>query len=328
MRPLPLATRTTTPGLTAARVAIVYVNGTFNVTIAGLIVDGSLANVSSGGCLPYFSGIYFSNSSGTIVHNSVRFIEQPGGLFGCQHVLAIYADNSNGASESVLIEANSVHDFQKNGITVAGVGLTATVTGNTVVGVGPSLLIAQNGIQFGPDATGTVTSNNVSGVVYSPCVSPTDGSCSSGSSTGILVYEPDVPARGSSVTVSKNILGQSQGAVYTYYDGYYGSPDASCTITQNQVSDTLVYDGIGAGFSNNTISSNTVINSAESGIALYAGGNTVSSNTIIEAPVGVLIAASANSAPTGNKDVDVVQAVQTAIPTPGMQTHRAQPFHK
>jgi parallel beta-helix repeat protein len=303
-------------------VAILYISGV-TTTVSGLIIDGSLANTNFG-CGTDFIGIYLSSASGTIAHNVARFIEEPPGLEGCQNTLAIYADMLAGGTHSVTIEANSVHDFDKNGITVGGVGLTAAITGNTVVGLGPTALTAQNGIQFGPDGSGTISGNIVSGFVYSPCISPTDGSCDNGSATGILPYDPDA-ASGTSLTITKNTIGQSQGGIYTYYDGEYGSSDATYSITQNEVSDTLVFDGIGVGSSNSTVTGNTVVNSAESGIALYSSPNTVNANTIIEAPVGILIAAAGNPAPSSNKAIDVVQAVQTAIPS-AAHFRQAKPF--
>ena len=316
-------------------VAILYVAGTIGVTVSGLIIDGSLASPNLG-CGTDYIGIYFSGASGTIVHNAVRFIEEPPTLFGCQNTLAVYADNLNGGSNNpgsntVAIQSNSVHDFGKNGITVSGRGLSATIAGNTVVGVGPTALTAQNGIQFGPYGTGAITGNNVSGVVYSICDSPTDGSCSQGSATGILLYDADAGAGNApAVSVTKNIVGQSQGGIYTFYDGYMsqGSPSAAYSITSNQISDTLVFDGIGLQSNGDTVSGNTIVNSAESGIAFNSGNNSANSNTIIEAVSGILIAAAGNSVPTGNKDIDVVQPVQTAIAPPGRDVRRVQPVRR
>ena len=52
----------------------------------------------------------------------------------------------------VNITNNSVRNYDKNGITVSGPGTggpNATVSGNTVVGLGATTVIAQNGIQIG-----------------------------------------------------------------------------------------------------------------------------------------------------------------------------------
>ncbi len=289
--------------------AIVYVEGV-NATVSGFIIDGSLAFSGLTNCSEDVLGIYYSNASGTIVHNAVRYIEQSASGFGCQVGLGIFADNPGGAANTVVIEANSVHDFQKNGITVHDTGLTGTVVGNTVLGIGPTPLIAQNGIEFAYGSTGSVTDNNASGFVYTPCVSTTNCSYSS---TGVLIYDS------TGVTMSGNTLGQSQGAIFVYVADDMNNPlPGNCTITKNAVSDTLVFDGIGVQATTNTIggsstAGNTVVNSGESGIALYASGNTVSYDTIIEAPVGVLMTV-ANPTPTGDKYIDVVTAVQNSLP--------------
>ncbi len=114
----------------------------------------------------------------------MKFIELSAGCFGDQTGLAINFSHPGGGSNTVTNAANSVRDFQKNGITGGDTGLTANLTGNTVSGIGPTPLIAQNGIQTVPGEMGKITSNVVGEVVYSTC---TVGICSY-SSTGILMY--------------------------------------------------------------------------------------------------------------------------------------------
>src|ERR1019366_6592549 len=83
---------------------------------------------------------------------------------GTQHGVAIYfafEGNSTGT-----IKNNTVTNYQKGGITVNGPGSSATISGNTVTGFGPVDFIAQNGIQIGFGATGTVTNNTVTGNEY------------------------------------------------------------------------------------------------------------------------------------------------------------------
>ncbi len=81
---------------------------------------------------------------------------------GTQHGVGIYF--TNGASGD--ISGNSVSAYQKGGIVVNGDGTTATVTGNTVTGLGPVDFIAQNGIQVSRGAVATVRGNDISGNFY------------------------------------------------------------------------------------------------------------------------------------------------------------------
>ena len=283
--------------------AIVYVNGVSNVTISGLIIDGSQANLSALGCGQEFYGIYYSNSAGLITHNAVRFIELPPSLFGCQTGLAIFADNGSGASNNVTIQTNSVHDYQKNGITVDGAGLNTTVTGNTVAGIGPTALTAQNGIQISDGATGTVSSNNVSSLLYTLC--PDIADCTY-ATTGILIYDSV------GVIITGNTVEQTQGAIYAYSDAT--PPTLNNVITSNKVSNSQVFDGIAVYGDGSTISSNTIVNSSESGVNFLGNSNKASGNTVIEAPVGVLISFGTGSVINGEKNYDVPLPVVTAPP--------------
>jgi hypothetical protein len=86
---------------------------------------------------------------------------------GAQHGVGIYY--TNGASGA--IDGNTVSQYQKGGIVVngatnAGVPTTATVTNNTVTGLGPVLFIAQNGIQVSRGAVAEVRGNTISDNFY------------------------------------------------------------------------------------------------------------------------------------------------------------------
>jgi hypothetical protein len=91
---------------------------------------------------------------------------------GTQHGVAvlltsIHQDGSTtGTPATGTIKNNTVTQYQKGGITVNGPGSSATISGNAVTGLGPVLFIAQNGIQIGFGATGSISSNTVSGNEY------------------------------------------------------------------------------------------------------------------------------------------------------------------
>lgn len=65
----------------------------------------------------------------------------------------------------VRIDGNTATGYQKGGIIVNG-NADASITDNVVDGLGPSSLIARNGIQLGFGATGMVKRNQVSGNGY------------------------------------------------------------------------------------------------------------------------------------------------------------------
>lgn len=144
----------------------------------------------------------------TVKDSTISDIGDSPAFDGAQHGVAIYFVNPNlnniGLSSSGAtgtIESNNISDYQKGGITVNGAGSSATVTGNTVTGLGPVHIIAQNGIQFGFGATpGTVSGNSVSGNIYTQngsCAPSGVFSCVGVVSTGILYYDANVAATNS-----------------------------------------------------------------------------------------------------------------------------------
>jgi hypothetical protein len=87
---------------------------------------------------------------------------------GAQHGVGIYF--TNGASGT--IDGNTVSAYQKGGIVVnganatTGAATTATITNNTVTGLGPVGFIAGNGIQVSRGAVAEVRGNAISDNFY------------------------------------------------------------------------------------------------------------------------------------------------------------------
>ncbi len=295
--------------------AIWVTPGTSGVLVYGLIVDGSLNGIS--GCLPNPIGIYFQNASGTVADNAVRYFELGSGLQGCQAGIGIFAQTDGTSGISTVIAAlNSVHDFQKGGIVGNETGTTLTAEENIVTGVGPSPNIAQNGIQIGFGATGSITGNTVSNVSYSPCSTVAD--CP-GSATGILLYDSS-----GAIATRNNNISSTQGAV-VYFSVNGG------TISGNVISNTLVYDGIdidtdgSSAGTGNTVSSNTVMNSSESSVYVDTAGNSVVNNKFVEAPIGIWFVVTGSSQ-SGNKFVDIPLSVQSGPgPSVANASHSASP---
>lgn len=86
---------------------------------------------------------------------------------GTQHGNAIYLRAFGTGEVTGKIEGNQISLYQKGGIIANGAGTNVKIKNNTVTGLGPVNFIAQNGIQVGFGATGTVTHNSVTGNAYS-----------------------------------------------------------------------------------------------------------------------------------------------------------------
>jgi len=311
------------------------------VKISYLAIDGSNNQIS--GCGMDLVGINYQNASGTINQVVTRNQELAPDLFGCQDGLAIFVESGygSGGTAVVIIENSSVHDYDKNGITVDGSGTVATITGNYVVGIGATPLTAQNGIQVSGGATGSVKSNTITDDVY---INPSDCAPGCYGSSGILIYDSGATS-GSPLTISGNTVSNTQLAIVTYGDSF-GTADYN-NVTLNKITGTQaagIYldDGIDLCSNNNIATSNTVFNSSGSGIhidstctestGLSGNGTTVNKNTINEACAGVLLGSGSSNivGGTGNLNTfyNVVQVTQAGdscpIGAPGAPTRPKQ----
>ncbi|MFZ3262807.1 MAG: right-handed parallel beta-helix repeat-containing protein [Terriglobales bacterium] len=252
--------------------AQIFVQGANAVTISHIAVDGANDQVFTCAIDPI--GIYFQNSAGTITDDAVRNVLMPPGYQGCQGGLAINVESDVG-SPVVNITNNSVRNYDKNGITVSGPGTggpNATVSGNTVVGLGPTPVIAQNGIQIGYGAGATVQNNYVVDDIY------TGGYYGS---SGILIYLSD------GTGVAGNTVESTQYGIV---------PVANRTlITGNHVGGTQTYDAIDDCGEGGQVTSNVIYGSSQDAIHLDdtcgagSGSNiVVEKNTINEACAGIL----------------------------------------
>jgi hypothetical protein len=298
--------------------AQIFVNaGAANTVIIGRItVDGTGNNVP--GCTDQLEGIYYQNTSGTITDTVVRNQYQTDivDYSGCQTGLAINVEGTTSAM-SVNITSNSVHAYQKNGITASGagtgvgsVGPSVTISGNDVTGIAATEMnwaglfanptyafAAGNGIQIGLGATGKVTANIVNDNIWSEDTSSQPYNAAS----GILVFASV------GVSVTGNYVGSAQFGIVADTDGYgYCAGGSSCgiaddtTITGNHVIGTQIFDGIDACSNGNTVESNTIFGSTESGVHVddtctnstlgttSGNNNTVTKNIVNEACAGIL----------------------------------------
>jgi len=282
IRPTPVLANSTSLTSGGPIAAIILVDGASNVSLTNLTVDGAANGISP--CEPNLIGVYYRNASGKMDSVAVRNMRLGAGLEGCQSGLGIFAQSGGGGSAKLEVVNSSVHDYQKNGITGNGAGTELTARGNAVTGIGPTDDIAQNGIQIGFGAKGTVENNSVINHVYSLC---TDVENCGDVATNILAFETG------EVKIKKNNLGKSQVNVYI-------ETTSSAEVSENVIFDTDVFDGVFLAGNNSKIQNNTIFNSDEAGIWVDGNNNTVKGNTINEAPIGVHHFGTGNGV-TGNK---------------------------
>lgn len=153
------------------------INGGF-LALSGVTVDGQ----GLGNSNYRFVGVGFRNSGGVLNFCNIRNImDTP--FSGAQHGVGVYAYNDNGVNWNIKVTKCTIQEYQKNGIALSGPDVTAEVFDCITLGVGQTPTIAQNGIQIGSGASGTVDSCFVYGNCYTG---------PSWTATGVLLYDGDV----------------------------------------------------------------------------------------------------------------------------------------
>jgi len=277
--------------------AQILVTNATGVNISNLTVDGANSQVSVSGCTPVnLVGVLYQNASGTLNHLAVINQALTGVSIGCQSGLGIFVQSGNSGTSNVSIVNNYVENYQKNGITANEAGTTVTITANNVVGQGPTTGAAENSIQVGFGAAGTVRGNVAMDDVFSPDTISSPGKAAS----GILVFAS------TGVTVANNTVGNTQFGIAFVSDATAGPADSG-TIEGNRISATHVFDGVELCGSSNTVTGNTISGSDESGVHIdsscgAAASNAVSNNTINDACAGILVGTGAGSNTIGTNN--------------------------
>jgi hypothetical protein len=100
--------------------------------------------------------------SAGIAQNHITKIEDMP-FSGCQNGVAVQVGRANppldDTTGSAAIRNNLIDNYQKNGVTIANKGSSGFVAGNMIRGVGPTVTIAQNGVQISDGAQAAVTGN-------------------------------------------------------------------------------------------------------------------------------------------------------------------------
>ena len=276
--------------------AVILAKDASFVVINNLIVDGSNNGLPE--CSPDFKGILFQNTNGVIQHNAVRHVRLAPSLPGCQSGEAIEIETASGLSSTVEVEANSVWDYQKNGITANESGTQASIDSNTVTGIGPTTGAAQNGIQMGFGATGSITGNSIADNIWATCTSP--AACAT-NATGVLVIESD------GILVANNISGSNQIGVFV------GGKNS--IVRGNTIFNSPALIGVALVGDDNQVRRNGITHSDEAAVYVEGNGNNIQNNEITDAAIGILkISGSTGTTFPGNSFFATPIPVQDPMP--------------
>ena len=147
-------------GITDMTAAVVDPSGAYNATL-----DATGCDI----------GVYFGSNSGTVsgatisganwfgvVVNGAAADVTGARISDIGWVGIYYAAGSSGT-----VSGNAVSNYQKGGIVANGTDASVTIGDNTVTGLGPGAVNAQNGIQVSRGASAVVTGNAISDNYYS-----------------------------------------------------------------------------------------------------------------------------------------------------------------
>jgi large repetitive protein len=167
---------------------LVAVNGATNITIRDFLISGPFPQT---GCTDARGVRVFGGGSAVIANNRITEIrsEDPS-LRGCQNGIAVvYGDYDPGSGTSTsgtgTVLNNVIDRYQKGGIIVSEADSNATIRDNTILGVGATEDIAQNGIQVSYGGQATVRQN---GIRDNRFTGATDDQYDAG---GIILFKPD-----------------------------------------------------------------------------------------------------------------------------------------
>ncbi len=144
---------------------LVEIGGGAMVNMSDLTLEGPApASVGNGGIV----GIYVvGGATANVTETTIDNMRQ-NPLNGVQTGFGILiGSTSQGQVGNATITDCTITDYQKDGIVTGGNGTTVKITGTTVTGVGPTALIAQNGIQISPGTTmAEINSSTITGNQY------------------------------------------------------------------------------------------------------------------------------------------------------------------
>jgi hypothetical protein len=238
--------------------AILEVAGAKNVTVEHFTIEGPGTSSSS---LQWGVRIDSAGSANIIGNHITDISDTPFGAAqtGVGILVGRAFDHTTG---SAFISGNVIDAYQKDGIVVDNIGSSAVISGNVITGVGPTTLIAQNGIQISDGANATVVGNAVSGNEYTP----------SPQASGILLFNPGT------VSVTYNTVTRNDYGIFD--QGGVGTQINFNVANNNTLNGILLYLTTGAQVGFNGTDSNGSGNVGDGGIQLFtAAGSFVHNNT-------------------------------------------------
>jgi parallel beta-helix repeat protein len=235
---------------------LVEVGNAATVNINNMTIQGPNPAINAG-------LLVVGGATANVTRSTVADIHQNAAGFGVQTGAGIQVGGTGsqavGQVGNATITNCTVTNYQKVGIVIGRNGSSGTITGCTITGIGPTTLIAQNGIQIGPGAAAgaAVSNNTISGNQFTGTSNSPDP-FNTNQSAGILNFIDSCSITGN--TFFGNDVG--------IYSANSGSTSTGTTISGNTVRDNR-FEDIELGPGTATVSNNTITGS-NFGVAVLA----------------------------------------------------------
>lgn len=198
-------------------VAIIAIESpAIGVHLSGLTVDGSGIQASVDGCADDLVGVLYQASTGsasaTLKHLTIGNVTPFDSGCGAGLGILAQAGTTGAAKASLTISNNAVSGYGKNGVTCGDVGIKCTISSNTITTTATGAA-AQNGVQVGFGAVGSVTDNTISGNDWTGTGTDPNPQVQSDFAAGVLLYAAGINGAGattSSISVNGNHLTNNQ----------------------------------------------------------------------------------------------------------------------
>ena len=197
-----------------------------NIAADGVSLERfTVAGPGPGPCDSLRYGVFVTDGNGVSVKDNHITLIQDTPFSGCQNGIGLrVGSQALGFTADADVTDNLIDNYQKGGIVVDGPGTNALVQQNRTDGIGPTPVIAQNGIQISRNATADVLTNIVEDNSYS--LAPASGA------TGILLFDLD-----GGVNVKQNNAQRNDDNIGAY-------ETAGTVIEQNDLVQSTHFDGI------------------------------------------------------------------------------------
>ncbi len=260
-------------GSNAPLVAVVVVANVSGVVLSDLTINAAGAAASIGGCSPGVVALDFQNvSAARLTASTIEGAELAPSLLGCQSQTDVYAYTGyfetgyTPAHAVVTIQSSTIQTYGKGGIVCDDPGLSCTITGTTVTGIGPTPAIAGNGIQVAYGAGAMISRDRVTANDYTGATATNDFYGNGYAASGILLYEAAAGTRVEHSSLSGNQISIA------------GYDDVSDLIEDNTVLNSIAY-GIaeyGTPTTTATIVGNVISNPTTKSLAVFVANGTYS----------------------------------------------------